>query len=180
MSGVFFTSDLHLGHDMAAQLRGFFGGGTAVLEHDHTIISMLQMQLDKRTVLYVLGDVAMDPKRLPMIQQLPGRKILVRGNHDEYPLMHYLAAGFEEVHGLMRYKQLWLSHPPIHPQEMYRAKANVHGHIHYTAQHQQPPFPFINVNWDFWGRAVTLDEVKAIVEAREVTYPFHDDKTVKS
>jgi calcineurin-like phosphoesterase family protein len=179
MSGVFFTSDLHLGHDMAAILRGHFGD-KAVLEHDHTVISMLQMQLDKRTVLYVLGDVSMNMNRLSMIMQLPGRKILVRGNHDTYPLMQYLAAGFEEVYGLVKYKSMWLSHPPIHPQEMYRAVANVHGHIHWTAQNQQPPFPFINVNWDFWQRAVSLDEIKSIVEAKYVTYPFHDDKTVKA
>ena len=174
MNSVLFCSDLHLGHDTAATLRGF----KSIAEHDHTIITMLSMQCDKRTVLWVLGDVAMKMENLQLLAAVPGRKILVRGNHDEFPIAHYQAAGFEQIHGIIKYKHMWVTHCPIHPQEMYRADANLHGHIHFTASTQQPPFPYINMNWDFWQRAVSLDEIKGIVAKKYVVYPFHDDKVV--
>lgn len=162
---VLLCSDLHLGHETAAKLRGF----DSVAEHDHTIIAMLQMQCTKRTLLWVLGDVAMKVESLALLQDVPGEKRLVRGNHDGFQDDVYHKY-FTYIHGFLRYKKTWLSHCPIHPQEMYRCEANVHGHIHYTTYHPQPKFPYINVNWDFWERAVHLDEIRQWVIDRYVPY----------
>ena len=167
-NSVMFCSDLHLGHDNSAHLRGF----KTTAEHDHTIISMLQIQCNKRTVLFILGDAAMRMESLDFLTNVPGRKKLIRGNHDVFQDGVYRKY-FEEVHGFYRYKHMWLSHCPIHPQEFYSATANVHGHIHYTAMYKSPPFPYINLNWDFWERAVSLDEIKGWVKARSVPYEHH-------
>ena len=159
---------------MAAVLRGF----STVVEHDHSIVTTLGAQCNKRTVLWVLGDVAMSQEHVLLLRDIPGRKILVRGNHDIYPTSVYLMAGFEQIYGIIKYKHFWVTHCPIHPQELYKRDANIHGHIHYTAKFKQPAFPFINMNWDFWQRAVSLDEIKRIVAQKYVVYPFNNDSVI--
>ncbi len=151
---VGFVSDLHLGHPLAARSRGF----ESAEQHDDAIIEQLQKRCNKRTLLWVLGDVAMSLDALKRLGDVLGRKRLVRGNHDDFPLDVYLQY-FEDVHGFLRYKQMWLSHCPIHPQEMYRCKLNVHGHIHKNTRSPELPRPYFNVNWDFWRDVVPLHEV---------------------
>lgn len=158
---VYFTSDLHLGHLMASDKRGF----NDIRVHDETVLASIEVIDDKRMVLYILGDVAMNPAMLSRLKDFKCRKILVRGNHDVYKLSEYLEV-FEEIHGFLKYKGMWLSHCPIHPQEMFRAEVNVHGHIHKDAMTKPLGFPYINVNWDFWHRPISLDEVKALIESR--------------
>lgn len=162
---ILFASDLHLGHAFAAKSRGF----DSVDKHDASILNTLLEQCNKRTMLWVLGDVAMQKESLLLLGLVPGRKKLVRGNHDQYDLAEYLKY-FEDVHGFLRYKQMWLSHCPIHPQEMYRATVNVHGHIHANTNSPELPYPFFNVNWDFHRRAVTLEEIRAWAEVRGASF----------
>jgi len=49
---------------------------------------------------------------------------------------------------------------------MFRAEVNVHGHIHKDAMTKPLGFPYINVNWDFWHRPISLDEVRVLIESR--------------
>jgi len=154
---VYFCSDLHLGHKLASTLRGF----DSIAEHDEHIIQELQKVCHKRTVLWILGDVAMSQASFKELWRLEGRLILVRGNHDVLPEELYRNR-FEKIHGIIRYKQMWLTHCPIHPQEMYRCKANLHGHIHKNTNSPELPLPYININWDFWKRPLSLDEIKTL------------------
>ena len=55
----------------------------------------------------------------------------------------------------------------IHPQEFYRMKLNIHGHLHKNTESPNLGYPFLNVNWDYWGRALSLDEVRAYVHNNE-------------
>ena len=155
---VLFASDLHLGHKLAAKLRGF----DSVEAHDDSIINTLNKFCAKRTLLWILGDAAFNKEALFRLKEIKGVKKLVRGNHDQEKLSDYCEV-FDNVHGFLKYKNLWLSHCPIHPQEMYRVNANVHGHIHKDAVTTSIGFPYINVNWDFWKRPLTFDEIRAIV-----------------
>lgn len=156
---VGFTSDLHLGHALAARLRGYAN----VAEHDAAIVETLKQQCTKRSLLWVLGDVAMRVESLGLLSQVPGRKRLVRGNHDNFQLGVY-AKYFEDVHGFLRYKRMWLSHCPVHPQEMHRVLLNVHGHIHKDALTAPIGHPYLCVNWDFHRRALSLDEIRLEVQ----------------
>lgn len=151
---VGFCSDLHLGSRTAARLRLF----DSVEKHDAYIVSTLMMQCTKRSLLWILGDVASTEESLHLLHAIPGRKRLIIGNHDDLGFKTYLKY-FDEVHGFMRYKQCWLSHCPIHPQEMIRVSLNIHGHIHRGGLTPPLPLPYLNVNWDFWSRAVSLEEV---------------------
>jgi len=156
---VYFTSDLHLGHALCARLRGF----DSISDHDEAVTQSLLEVDGKRNILWVLGDVAMSKDSLKNMHRLESRLKLVRGNHDDFPEELYRNL-FESIGGLVAYKGMWLSHCPIHPQEMYRYSANVHGHIHKDSNSPELPFPYINVNWDYWHRPVSLDELKEIIK----------------
>lgn len=127
MSRVYFISDLHLGHKNILNFSGNLRDGDCPIEHDHIIIAKWNSTVRKRDLVYVLGDVCMY-KDLSILDELGGRKILIRGNHDVQTTSEYLKY-FEEVHGITRYKEFWLSHCPIHPAEL-RGKKNIHGHVH--------------------------------------------------
>lgn len=151
---VLFCSDLHLGHALAARNRGF----NSIQAHDESIILALDKVCTKRTILWVLGDVAMSITSLHLLAEVPGKKILIRGNHDRFQFLVYTKY-FDVVDGFVNYKGMWISHCPIHPQELF-GKINVHGHIHKNARSPELPLPYFNVNWDFWGRTLPLEELK--------------------
>lgn len=155
---VYFTSDLHLGHKLAAEKRGF----PSINEHDRVVVESVAKVANKRTVVYVLGDVAMDIQSIKLLDRIPGRKHLVLGNHDMFQSSVYNRY-FERVFGMLKYKGLWLTHCPIHQQEMYRCMANVHGHIHKDTSSSLLGEPYINVNWDYWRRPLSLEEIRGMV-----------------
>lgn len=124
---VFVCSDLHLGHKNIAKFRHFVSsceGNTSL------IVSDWRQHINKRDVVYVLGDAAFDQNGLDILATLPGRKILIKGNHDDIVTTYAQSQVFEEIHGMLKYKGMWLTHCPIHPDEMRKCKKNVHGHVH--------------------------------------------------
>lgn len=124
---VFFISDLHLGHLKALEFRPF----NTLEEHDQHIIDCWNSVVRPSDVVWVLGDVALNRDSLKKIDQCNGRKKLVLGNHDLYPIEEY-QKWFTHIMAVRRaYHGLVLSHVPIHPCQLeYRWKANIHGHIH--------------------------------------------------
>src|SRR5210317_1940201 len=126
MSRVYVTSDWHIGHKgIASRFRTTFGSDA---HHDYTIIENAGRILKKRDTVLMLGDMAFSREGLSMIGKLPGRKILVRGNHDIFQTEDYVEI-FDQIHGAYRYKGAFFTHIPIHPTEMFRG-FNVHGHSH--------------------------------------------------
>lgn len=164
---VLFTSDTHIGHKLAKRLRGF----DSQQDHDWHIIETLISQCNKRSVLYILGDVCFEMEKMPLFHLIPGRKIMIHGNHDRFQTPVYLKY-FEEVRGFMKYKEFWLSHCPIHPQELF-GRCNLHGHLHKNARTGNLPFPdYFNLNWDWWGRALTLHEIRDMIANGDVPYNY--------
>ena len=126
MSIVYATSDWHLGHKgIADRFRTEFSSDAA---HDHYIVDQAAKILTKRDTVFYVGDMSFTIEGLGLIEQLPGKKILIRGNHDVLEEEHYREV-FDEVHGAYRYKGCFITHIPIHPMELYRGY-NVHGHCH--------------------------------------------------
>lgn len=124
---VYFTSDLHLGHK---NIHKFRGGFESESQHEQYIINSWKI-ITKRDDVYVLGDACFTMDSLKLLENLPGTKHLIRGNHDELDTQAYLKV-FKNVYGLKKYKEFWLSHAPIHPQEL-RNRVNLHGHVHYDS-----------------------------------------------
>lgn len=125
---VYFTSDLHLGHKAIPKYRTPFA---TMEEHDDFIINKI-LALGKRDILFVLGDFLFDgPHYDDYITRLSEKKCrikVVMGNHDSMKL--YKEDIFEVQLPLFSYKNHWISHCPIHPQEMRNRAGNIHGHLH--------------------------------------------------
>lgn len=155
LSNIWFTSDLHIGHGGAAHHRGF----ASQEEHDWTIITNLQRVVHKRDKLFILGDVVWNNRSLKLLSEIPGIKELIIGNHDTLSTPEYLRY-FTKVHGFRSYREFWLSHCPIHPQEIYRKRGNIHGHLHNGAPTQNLGHPYFNVNTDYHNLCpVNLDTI---------------------
>lgn len=123
---VLFTSDSHLGHK---NIHKFREGVSSPEDNTEKFFKEAKRKINKRTLTYYLGDVAFDEEHMTMIGELPGRKILIKGNHDDMVSTKIQMEIFEEIHGCIKYKEFFLSHCPIHPQQLFRG-TNVHGHVH--------------------------------------------------
>lgn len=123
---VWFTSDLHFGHKNIQKFRTFVSSEE---NNRKLIMDFWKKNVSKRDDVYVLGDACFTMETVEDFSSLPGRKFLIRGNHDKLDTQVYLKY-FHSVEGLLKYKEFWLSHAPIHPEEL-RGKTNLHGHTHY-------------------------------------------------
>ena len=134
---IYFTSDLHLGHRAISKYRPYFD---STEQHDEYWLQKME-QLGKRDILYVLGDFLFPGPHyneyIKRIRKMKCRIKLVMGNHDSIELYKEInqkpmsPEGSIEIQlPLFSYKNFWLSHAPIHPQEMRSRKGNIHGHLH--------------------------------------------------
>ncbi|AMQ67025.1 metallophosphoesterase [Mycobacterium phage Cracklewink] len=93
MSTVWFTSDLHIGHGLAAAARGYRccagqdGCPSCVAAHDDELASAWDAVVHTSDQVWVMGDVSVGGREelayaLNWIADRPGEKHLVPGNHD--------------------------------------------------------------------------------------------------
>ena len=124
---AFFVGDPHLGHKNIAKFRPWVQS-----MEDNTAIfcDFWQKTIRKNDIVFVMGDAAFCDESLDVYKNLRGRKILIAGNHDDYVSTQKQTEAFDEIHGMLSYKKMWLTHCPIHPHEMRGRIANVHGHVH--------------------------------------------------
>ncbi len=129
MSRVFHISDLHIGHKRIQEFAGNYRYGDDYLENIKSIVYMWNLAVHKKDKVYVHGDVCFHPDFIHLLGEMNGRKVLLRGNHDTYFSTQELLQYFDSVEAIVKYKGYWLTHAPIHPQEL-RGKQNIHGHSH--------------------------------------------------
>lgn len=204
MSGnLYFTSDLHLGHARVAALRGFVdGAGEAdTAAHDQAILDNWRNVVGKADTVWVLGDLATASSRqrlaviLAQIDELPGTKHLITGNHDPVSPVHrdahrwqpVFSQTFASVQPFARRRiaghDALLSHFPYAGDHtgtdrytQYRLPDEgrwlLHGHTHspdrISGRRQ------IHVGLDAWGlRPVSLATIEAIIasDGRAVRVP---------
>lgn len=128
MSSVIrYIADLHLGHENMAQKRGFANSA----EHDEHVIAKWNSVVSKRDITYILGDISME-KKAPyhLLGRLNGVKYVVLGNHDRRQDVQALLKYVNGVSGIVKHKNHWLTHCPVHPFELDRVEGNIHGHVH--------------------------------------------------
>lgn len=130
---VYAISDTHFGHSNILQFRTQF---SSIKEHDQFIVDKILSRCGKRDSLYILGDVVIYADALPYLKTIAEHVEylhIVLGNHDlerkACPSLNDYQALCKSVTGMKRYKNAWLTHAPIHPDEL-RGRINVHGHIH--------------------------------------------------
>lgn len=126
---VYFTSDLHLGHKAIHKYRN--DKFSSQEEHDEYILDKI-LSLGKRDILVVLGDFIFDSDKydyyIKRLSAASCRIKVVMGNHDSLKL--YTESIFEMQLPLFSYKNMWISHAPIHRDELRGRVGNVHGHLH--------------------------------------------------
>ena len=131
MSKVFFISDTHFGHRAICKYRTEF---KTIAENDEHIISSWNSVVTKhKYIVWVLGDMCIKNKEYDfstLISRLNGNINLITGNHCWLPA--YEHNKIKVMNGLYKKYGFWLSHAPIHPDEL-RGKKNIHGHVHYKS-----------------------------------------------
>lgn len=101
-----------------------------VEEMDETMIDNWNRVVKEQDKVYHLGDLCFSLKRMDAIMpRLNGNKRLLAGNHDLHKTARYLAH-FKQVYGVRQIDGYWLTHVPMQDGSMYRAKLNIHGHLH--------------------------------------------------
>lgn len=165
MSRVFFTSDLHFGHEsLCRALRGM-----SAKESDELIIHNWNSVVTKRDRVYVLGDFTMEKRcDLDILKQLKGDIVIVGGNNDVLRCCReYQYLGIP-VMGCLQYKGFFCTHVPIHPHELDFCRGNIHGHIHrkgvidgWEYNPQSLGERYFNVNTEFHNYTpVLFDEIE--------------------
>jgi calcineurin-like phosphoesterase family protein len=128
MARSFLVGDLHYGHKNIIKYRPQFN---TVQDHDEFVHDRLLSVLDKRDCTYFCGDNAFTLDGLARIKLLPGRKICILGNHcTERVKFSDLVGVYDNIHSALSYKNFWLTHIPIHPDEMRGKRGNIHAHLH--------------------------------------------------
>ncbi len=165
---AYFIGDPHLGHKAIGRYRPWVKDST---DNTALIHKLWRDTIKKNDIVYVMGDAAFTDDELIAMGNLRGRKILIKGNHDDFVSTSLQTQVFEEIHGIIKYKGMWLSHAPIHPVEL-RGKKCVHGHTHQHNMTRRNCFGFTvldkryfntcvdNIYPKFGTIFVSLDQVK--------------------
>ena len=135
----YYISDLHLFHDKCIEFdnRPF----TNIEEMHKTIISNWNSRITNGDIVYILGDISLRGNKdelISLVSILKGRKVLVKGNHDDlsdyrYSQLLYEICDYKEVTDCCNGKNynLILSHYPIFSwKKMGRGYILLYGHTH--------------------------------------------------
>ena len=180
---VFFTSDLHFGHENVLRFdnRPF----ETVAEMDEELMKRWNAKVDKGDLVYILGDMiwrASTNEAPVLLRKLNGQKILIKGNHDRFIKN---AAAKKELAAVKDYDDICvkledgtqrrciLSHyfMPFYIGHRYSA-IHLHGHSHNTEESLEEKhitaylrakgynLEVYNVGCMYWNyEPVTLDEI---------------------
>lgn len=129
---IYFTSDLHLGHEAVIRMqnRPFVNAD----EMNRVLIDNYNSVVHKDDTVYLLGDICFRigvEKANELIASLKGKKYLIRGNHDK----KYDESLFEDIRDFMTISvnglHISLMHYPMlsWPRSHY-GSIMLHGHIH--------------------------------------------------
>lgn len=162
---VWMTADLHLGH------TNIIGFCDRPFHSVRTMNAALLAQLAKvgtDEYLVIAGDVLMGEyeQNIELVRQIPGRKILVTGNHDfkrdgRCPLRGERSPSgygplFEAVVPFLVWngaqgRPALVTHYPLHVPDSHRCPRpylNYHGHLHQRVLPPTEKVKYMNVGWD--------------------------------
>ena len=140
MANIWFTSDLHFGHDreFVWKARGF----NSVEEMNQAIVTRFNQKVDLNDTVYILGDIMLGDNNMGehYLSQLNGKKIIILGNHDTNPRIEIYKKYAEEIclAKIVKYKKrmIYLSHYQTLTGNMDDTPGhcvlNFHGHTHQT------------------------------------------------
>lgn len=169
---IYFTADPHIFHHNIIRMenRPFH----SVEEMNETLIQNWNARVSPSDEIYVLGDLTLKGPSLAneLLEQLRGRKYLIRGNHDGYvdrkSFKHDLFCWVRDYYELLWQKQYFiLSHYPLLSWNgMHRGSFHLHGHQHnppeYNLANRAAGVRRLDVGVDAFGMApVSIEEILA-------------------
>jgi len=157
----FFIGDTHFGHEAVyhfthedgRRVRNFADNSE---EGDAVMVERWNSVVKPHDRVYHLGDVAFPRRKLAILEQLNGNKVLIKGNHNQFAVKDYMKY-FKDIRGAFELYKMILTHIPVHPQQLLRFDANIHGHIH---DQVLPDQRYVNVSVEqINATPISLDEV---------------------
>ena len=125
---IWITTDTHFGH------RNIIKLANRPENYEELIITNWKAVVSPKDTVIHLGDVAWGGKYLSIIKELPGQKILVRGNHDPCSLDYYMQRGFNFACDSLTMRRYGIDMLFTHaPRIFHEADVNIHGHLHSLA-----------------------------------------------
>lgn len=134
-------SDTHLFHDKIIEYCN------RPPNHTQLIIENWRKLVKPEDFTIHLGDVIFRQKSQlkEILDSIPGRKILIRGNHDDESLDWYMSHGFDFACDALIQQDIIYTHIPIEELPYgQKVRFNIHGHLHNA--------PFIKENWDLHSK----------------------------
>lgn len=140
MANIWFTSDLHFGHDrdFVWKVRGFEN----VEEMNKAIVERFNSKIQPEDTVYILGDLMLGDNVAgeECLSKLNGKKIIILGNHDTSKRIKIYEKYAEEIAyaKVIKYKkrQIYMSHYPTLTGNLDDTPGhcvlNFHGHTHQT------------------------------------------------
>lgn len=139
---IYYISDLHFGHINILKHREVF---SSLDEMHSTLLNNWRRTVTPEDTVYVLGDICYNSpiSASDIMQELPGHKHLLLGNHDDPALADRL----DVFHSVFRMKtiedvlngesvRVFLCHYPLAEwPEFYKGSYHLYGHIHNTLGH---------------------------------------------
>lgn len=182
---TFVTSDLHWGHrnilTFCPVTRARFQGDINYM--NEAMVTEWNDSVTSEDLVYILGDVAFLPaaKATEYLRRCNGRKVLIRGNHDDKLLENSEFRNcFESIHNYLeltyKNKKIVMFHFPIYDHNgAGRGSIMLHGHRH--GNPHGIPGKIKDVGMDATGQIVVeLDSV--IEELEKIPHMYHHDPRV--
>lgn len=117
---LFITSDLHLGHKAIIQYcnRPFDFTDKGIEESDDFLLAQYRDTVKENDMVIFLGNLTFKKnhkgqKMTEIITKLPGRKVLIKVNHDWYKDSFYRKCGFLSVNRYLIFGDYFLCHFPV-------------------------------------------------------------------
>jgi calcineurin-like phosphoesterase family protein len=206
---LFFVSDMHFCHSNLYRFKDESGNLQRHLNQEDCELLMIEKWnkvVKNDDDVFILGDAVMDckprkteeetqrimEKRMSILENLNGYKIIILGNHDTRRV-DLLSKYFDEVCGSLEMKlcgyRCILTHIPIHASQLRdrynegRFDFNIHGHLHAPhkilisdGEKEKPDYRYVNVNVEYnnyspishINMANTLSKYSKILKCHEV------------
>ena len=162
---VWVTADLHFGHERMLEVTERPWRNSD--KHDNALIRNACELVGKDDLFIVNGDLTMmGSDRMnyveKIVRRLPGRKVLVFGNHDRLKPLHYVDMGFMvAATSLILPGGIFIAHDPAWATVWPKDKPMLCGHVHelFLAIRN-----VVNVGVDMWDyKPVELETAMALV-----------------
>jgi len=130
MINTWFISDTHFGHENILEYEKEARPFDSLEQMHEVMIERWNSVVNDKDIVFHVGDFAFGRSNIAIANRLNGKKRLILGNHDTYPISEYMPY-FERIFGMIHYKQCLLSHIPVHSNCLgSRWLLNIHGHLH--------------------------------------------------